>query len=39
MNQAAAIAVILFSLMLLVTFGSFKTVLAREFGGRTRGVK
>jgi ABC-type sugar transport system permease subunit len=34
MNRAAAIAVILFCLMLFVTFASFKTVLAREFGGR-----
>ena len=34
MNRAAAIAVILFCHMLFVTFASFKTVLAREFGGR-----
>jgi multiple sugar transport system permease protein len=39
LDQAAAIAVVLFCLMLLVTFGSFKTVLAREFGGRRGGAK
>jgi multiple sugar transport system permease protein len=38
LNEAAAIAVILFTLMLTVTVVSFKTVLAREFGsgGRIR---
>lgn len=36
MNRAAAVAVILFCLMLFVTFASFKTVLASEFGGRRR---
>jgi multiple sugar transport system permease protein len=34
LNRAAAIAVILFCLMLFVTFATFKTVLAREFGDR-----
>lgn len=35
-NRAAAIAVILFTLMLLVTIVSFKTILAGEFGDRKR---
>ena len=39
MNRAAAIAVILFTLMLLVTVASFRTILAREFGARRRGVR
>ena len=36
MNRAAAIAVILFALMLLVTIVSFRTILASEFGNRRR---
>jgi len=36
MNEAAAIAVVLFVLMLFVTYASFKTILASEFGGRRR---
>lgn len=35
-NRAAAIAVILFTLMLLVTIASFKTILASEFQDRRR---
>jgi multiple sugar transport system permease protein len=35
-NRAAAIAVILFTLMLLVTIVSFRTILASEFGERRR---
>jgi multiple sugar transport system permease protein len=35
-NRAAAIAVILFTLMLLVTVVSFRTILASEFGERRR---
>jgi ABC-type sugar transport system permease subunit len=35
-NRAAAIAVILFTLMLLVTVASFRTILASEFTGRRR---
>ena len=38
-NEAAAIAVVLFALMLVVTFATFKTILSGEFGGRRRGVK
>jgi ABC-type sugar transport system permease subunit len=33
MNRAAAIAVVLFVLMLLVTVVSFRTILATEFSG------
>jgi len=36
LNRAAAIAVILFCLMLIVTFASFKAVLSREFGFRRK---
>jgi ABC-type sugar transport system permease subunit len=35
-NRAAAIAVILFTLMLVVTLVSFRTILASEFGERRR---